>query len=192
MLKRLLRILYEIIKVPLGIVKAVSIILTVLSVPLVVLLIYWHVTAYYDSYYSAKFDKQLWAENNDRCAMYGDLKKNYLKKGMTKEAVEQLLGKRNSYYYCLDKKIKCTSYKLGLCTPIQFIGSCWIDICFNEDQRVLDFNKSDLANKICKSDDNIASCDVSHLEKPCQCYKDTPITDLGTVNTPYVCNVEKW
>ena len=160
-------------------------------VVLVVLNQYWDWPYYRDVYAVRKFNKEDWMGDggklvidftgkksssksfpsvygtNERCGMYDDLVKNYLKKGMKLKEVEKLLGKSVSYTYCVDKKIKCTSYGLGTCYASSWtLSSTELTICVNDKQKVIEFRKGRLHREICN--EKIIHC--MHDETKCDCY----------------------
>lgn len=147
------------------------------------------------TYHSLSFNKEEWQDitpgprlrsggSNARCKMYGDLIKNYLKKGMNIEEVEQLLGKPRSFYYCLNKKIKCANYDMGNCVINSLtISPGHLYICFNQEQQVINFGKDRIIDKYCPNHEH-ASC--WHEDVLCRC--DKPDNDGPLHN----CEINKW
>lgn len=112
--------------------------------------------------------------SNHRCGMYHDIVTNYLKKGMTTDAVSALLGEELSRFYCEDKKIICYSYALGTCyQDLIFRSDGWLQICFNEDQKVIAIGEEGLKDKICNGrgmrcfKDESCACYVRGNEQKC-------------------------
>jgi len=147
------------------------------------------------TYHSLSFNKEEWQGitpgpslrgkgSNARCKMYGDLVKNYLKKGMTVVEVENLLGKSKHYYYCLHKQIKCANYDMGNCV----INSLTIrpedlQICFNKEQQVIKISKDSGIGEYCPYHEH-ASC--WHEDVLCRC-------DKPNNNGPlHDCKINKW
>jgi hypothetical protein len=95
-----------------------------------------------------KFDREEWLKHDGigqciRGAMYDDLTQNYLKKGMSKDEVLELIGEprigRIYHRFYGDKK--CFKYLMGDCKWVPR-GDTLL-VCFNTNERVNDFFRSD-------------------------------------------------
>jgi hypothetical protein len=124
---------------------------------------------YYRTYYaSQKFDQEKWKETKkrwknetlsdvlygtiNRCKMYDDLVKNHLKKGMTLKEVEELLGEEKPDVYCVDKKIKCSTYHMGTCYASALTWSSdFLEICFNDKEKVIGFGREGFYEDVCEN-----------------------------------------
>lgn len=148
-------------------------------------------------YGASKFDRDKWLaakkelKNSDssRCGMYKDLEKNYLKKGMTRQEVENLLGKVTTYFYCLDKKVKCASYGMGTCVwnSLTSSGPVSVEICFNDKEKVVAFSRdTHIVKNFCEDQKNRALC-FSDKEY-CICYKEK-LDEYGNNDN---CKIDRW
>ena len=93
---------------------------TILWIMLILAIIYGGFYLYIHNaiFNSKEFNSEEWKAGEyhyieDRCGMYDNLVSNYLRKGMTQEEVENLLGKGRLFYYCENNKAKCISYMIG-------------------------------------------------------------------------------
>lgn len=138
-----------------GVVKAIfklTLMLVISAVILITLIVGSYVAWWYledqKVFYEAKFDKEKWMAADTifgctRGKMYYDLDDNYLKKGLTKEQVFQLLGLPENWrvYHRFYEKKKCHEYSLGTCRwiPVPSI----LLICY-KNNKVTDFFLSDV------------------------------------------------
>lgn len=168
-----------------GLIKFLAWTAVVLGVLFVGLVLYLGYISDYKPYKGVPFSSALWHEAGEvmrsenrslenilygispRCGMYDDLTKNYLKKGMHISDVEALLGKPVATSYCMDKKVKCSTYMLGKCYANAFtMSSNEVQICFDKDHHLVEAGKKDLNRKICNN--SIIHC--FRTESACSCY----------------------
>lgn len=152
--------------------------------------LYWSYVSSVVPYKGAKFDKKIWMEAGEeggvfehRCAMTEDIVENYLHEGMSKAEVENLLGKIDHYFYCLDRKIKCAGYFMGFCstTALGSLGGRSIYVCFDKSEKI---TQAGTEARPC-GENNRALCYIN--EPLCTCSK-TYETHTGLAD----CEVEKW
>jgi hypothetical protein len=111
--------------------------------------IFWYVSSYDNEQFTlSKFERGKWLADDGisncvRGAMYRDLEKNYLKKGMSKAEVLELIGKADygRIYHRFYGDKKCYEYPLGKCkwTPVRST----LMICYNNKNILKEFFLSD-------------------------------------------------
>lgn len=72
-----------------------------------------------------------------RCGMYRDLIKSHLKQGMRIEEVEDLLGTKNTWIMCPEKKIVCLEYDMGRCPDAL---PMFLFACLNKEDELVTYN----------------------------------------------------
>lgn len=188
------KILKGFIWVVLGIVSIAALLITVGS------LIFYYYTEY-APYRGKQYDRAVWfsveapsSDKDVRCGMTTDILDNHLHKGMKKEEVEGLLGKISSYFYCLDQKIKFTTYYMGTCDFSDQRGKS-IEVCFDEKEEVVHFGKYEDKEEAVHCGKNDLPCDVYHRAL---CFLDSSESCLCTIKGEYgnqtvqKCKIEKW
>jgi len=86
-----------------------------------------------------KFSKEIWLENT-RLEIFKDLSKNYLKKGIKYELVEEILGEEPLYYRIYDNwfyKRKCKQYYLGRTTSLGSV-SMYAIVCPDKEEKYVE------------------------------------------------------
>lgn len=139
-----------------------------------------------------KFNKEKWLANkgDDRCYMYKDLVKNHLKKGMSIDEVEDLLGKCSHVDYSDILHQKVLVYSGGECEKNLLEGagkSMLVFIIFNVQEEMLDvINNHDKLVKHFK-----VSCNFEN--NTCDCYNKNPIKyRVPFENISKECGIEPW
>jgi hypothetical protein len=104
-MRYLLKVLFYLITIPLGILIAILVTLAV-----------FNYNASYLSLSGKKFNKEIWKKGDDeRCAMYKDLTKNYIRRGMNQNQLIELLEEPSATRYSRHKRIKALTFYGGNC-----------------------------------------------------------------------------